>query len=428
MRAHKDRNNLWNSIVVSTFLRSKEDKAMKICMLAYTFYENDNRVRRYAETLVGRGDEVEAVVIGKPGQPVYEVIKGVQVHRIQTRIIDENGPMSYLRKLMRFFFRSAWFITRRHWRAPYDVIHVHSVPDFEVFATLIPRLMGARVILDIHDIVPEFYASKFNLNHTAWLIRFLILIERISVAYADLVIISNHLWQQKLIARSARADKCMVILNHPDPSLFYPRLARKRDPDKFILCYPGTLIWHQGVDLAIEAVARLRKDIPGLELHIIGDGADREKLRKMIHQLQLQDRVFLKGLLSMEDVAEVMAEVDLGVVPKRSDSFGNEAFSTKIPEFMSMGVPVIASRTKIDQHYFNEHIIQFFEAENVDDLAAKIRQLYESEPRRREISRQALEYARSNNWAVNKSQYLMVIDRLVTRVKPLLVDSSCLRP
>ena len=42
------------------------------------------------------------------------------------------------------------------------MIHVHSVPDFLVFAALVPKLLGARIILDIHDILPEFYASKFG--------------------------------------------------------------------------------------------------------------------------------------------------------------------------------------------------------------------------------------------------------------------------
>src|SRR5579872_5282712 len=135
---------------------------MKACMLAYTFYDADNRVRRYAEALVRRGDHVDAIALAREGQPAFEIIQGVRVYRIQTRRIAETGPFSYLIKLLLFFVRSAWFITAQHMHEPYQLIHVHSVPDFEVFATLIPRLTGARIILDIHDIVPEFYASKFK--------------------------------------------------------------------------------------------------------------------------------------------------------------------------------------------------------------------------------------------------------------------------
>ena len=55
---------------------------------------------------------------------------------------DERSPFSHLMKLLMFLLRSALVLTLRHLRARYDIIHVHSVPDFEVFATIVPRLMG----------------------------------------------------------------------------------------------------------------------------------------------------------------------------------------------------------------------------------------------------------------------------------------------
>ncbi len=151
-------------------------------MVAYTFYEADNRVRRYAETLAKRGDEVDAIALRRDGQPAFEVIRGVRVYRVQKRAIDERGPFSYLRKLLLFFLRSAWMLAVHNLQAPYDLIHVHSVPDFEVFATIVPRLMGAKVILDIHDIVPEFYVSKFKVSERSLAFRLLVLMERLSSA------------------------------------------------------------------------------------------------------------------------------------------------------------------------------------------------------------------------------------------------------
>src|SRR5205814_1689564 len=130
----------------------------------YTFYESDNRVRRYAETLIKAGNEVDAIVLRRQGQKAYEIIEGVQVHRIQERVKNEKTPLTYLKRLVTFFLLSTWALTRRHLKARYDIIHVHSVPDFEVFSTLISRLMGAKIILDIHDIVPELYASKFQVD------------------------------------------------------------------------------------------------------------------------------------------------------------------------------------------------------------------------------------------------------------------------
>jgi glycosyltransferase involved in cell wall biosynthesis len=381
-------------------------------MLAYTFYDADNRVRRYAEAFVKRGDQVDAIALAREGQPSFEVIQGVRVFRIQKRVVDEKGPASYLIKLLLFFFRSAWILTVRHLREPYDIIHVHSVPDFEVFATLIPRLLGARVILDIHDIVPEFYASKFKVGEQSFVFLLLVLLERLSIAYSSHVIISNHLWYEKIVRRSVRSEKCTAIINYPDLSIFWSRPRPVPFSDDFVMCYPGTLNWHQGVDVAIEAMSLLRDRAPNLRFLIIGDGPDREKLRSMIRQGHLEDRVFLKGFIPLEEVAEVMAGIDLGVVPKRSASFGNEAFSTKIMEFMAMNVPVIASRTRIDEFYFDERMVQFFESDNAADLAAKILDLMQNSARRSALCGCSSEFIARNSWDVKKHEYLDLVDRL----------------
>lgn len=386
---------------------------MKACMLAYTFYDADNRVRRYAEALAKRGDVVEAVVLAREGQPSFEVVRGVRVYRIQRRVIDETGPFSYLIKLLFFFFRSAWFLARHHLREPYNLIHVHSVPDFEVFATVIPRLMGARVILDIHDIVPEFYAGKFHVSEQSLVFKALVFIERLSIAYSSHVIISNHLWQEKLVRRSVRPAKCTAIINYPDPAIFSAKPGSASPNGEFVMCYPGTLSWHQGLDLAIEAMALLRDRAPELRFLMVGDGPQREDLKNLIGTLHLEDRITLRSMVPLEEVAEIMASVNLGVVPKRSDSFGNEAFSTKIMEFMAMGVPVIAARTRIDEYYFNNDLVQFFESGNVEDLAAKILEIMQQPCRRAELRAAGSEFIALNNWDVRKQEYLKVVDKIV---------------
>jgi glycosyltransferase involved in cell wall biosynthesis len=388
-------------------------------MLAYTFYEADNRVRRYAEALARRGDEVDAIALRREGQAYCEVISGVRVYRIQKRFVDETGPFSYLRKLLLFFFRSMWFLTARGMRSRYDLIHVHSVPDFEVFAALIPKIFGTRVVLDIHDIVPEFYASKFKVGERSLVFRFLVLIETLSMAFADKVIISNHLWREKLIRRSVAPEKCVAIINYPDPSIFFQRPRPSTPSGEVHMCYPGTLNQHQGLDVAVRAVALLRDRIPNLRFLIIGDGPDREKLKSMVRQDHLEDRVSFRGFVPMEEIANIMSGIDLGVVPKRKDSFGNEAFSTKIMEFMAMGVPVIASNTRIDQYYFNDRLLQFFESDNAEDLASKIHGLANDVEARKALCREASRFIEQNNWGVRKSEYLDLVDALVFGPSPV---------
>ncbi len=388
---------------------------MRACMVAYTFYETDNRVRRYAETLVKRGDQVEAIVLRRPGQSPFEVIRGVHVYRIQPRIIDETNPFTYLVKLLLFFWRSARMLTLHHWKQSYDLIHVHSVPDFEVFSTLVPRILGAKVIIDIHDIVPELYASKFKITKQSPLFRLLVFMEWISVRYAHHVIIANHLWHERLVSRSARAEHCTTILNYPDLSIFCERQNRpEKAPGDFVLFYPGTLSWHQGVDLILQAIARLGERAPNLKLVVVGDGPEQNNLLQLVHSLGLDKRVAIGEGVALEKVAEAMSAADLGIEPKRKSTFGNEALSTKIFEFMAMRVPVLASDTAINRRYFGNGLVEFFPSEDVEGLANAIYQLMQDPAKLAHLREGGLHHIERNNWTVKMHEYLSLTNRLVS--------------
>jgi glycosyltransferase involved in cell wall biosynthesis len=393
-------------------------------MVAYTFYEGDNRVRRYAETLVKRGDVVDAIVLRREGQSSFEVIAGVNVYRIQERVRDERGPSSYLTKLLMFFLRSTWVLTQRHLSARYDIIHVHSVPDFQVFSTLVPRLMGAKVILDIHDIVPELYASKFKISERSLPFRLLVLMERLSVRYSDHVIISNHLWHERLVRRSAQPERCTTILNYPDLSIFYRRPRTMANGGEFIMCYPGTLSWHQGVDIVIGAMAQLRDKVDNLRFLILGDGAERDRLIALAKEHGIEDRVTIIKGVPIEEVAQTMANVDLGLEPKRKHSCANEALSTKILEFMAMGVPVLASDTRVHKMYFTGDMVEFFDSENIADLAAKILELMRDPARRTALRERGMEFILENNWDLKKNEYLDLVDHLVKRGALIVPDGK----
>jgi glycosyltransferase involved in cell wall biosynthesis len=386
------------------------------CMLVYSFYESDNRVMRYAEALAKRGDAVDVIALRKEGMPLYEKIRGVNVYRIQKRMIDEKGKISYLLKLITFLFNSSIFLTKRHMKDPYHLVHVHSVPDFEVFATFLAKLQGAKIILDIHDIVPEFYASKFNQNEKSILFRALVMLERLSIKFSDHLIISNHLWEKTVLSRSAEAEKCSVIMNYPDESIFYKR-QRERNDGKFIMIYPGTLGWHQGLDIAIKAFATIKDQAPEMEFHIYGRGTEKTKLENLVVDLGLQNRVFIKETVPIEQIANIMANADLGIIPKRNDPFGGEAFSTKILEFMSLGVPAIVSETKIDKFYFNESVLKFFKPDDVNDLAQCMLSLRTDKELRDRLRENAQRFVENYSWETRKQEYFNLVDSLVKNSK-----------
>lgn len=385
----------------------------RVCMLTHSFYESDNRVIRYAESLAQRGDCIEVFALRRAADhPKEEVINGVKVLRIQDRFgKNQQSKSSYLWPLLCFLLASSWWITSRHWRRRYDLIHVHNIPDFLVFAAWYPRLSGAKVILDIHDLVPEFFASKFRVSEISGLVSGLKVAERVSAAFAHHVILANHLWLDKYVARSADRWKCSVFINHVDSKIFEP-IQRGSANAKKVILFPGGLQWHQGVDIAIRAFAQLRRRLPEVEFHIYGDGDMKSSLLNLARELGLNGSLRFFKPLPIHEIARVMAKADLGVVPKRADTFGNEAYSTKIMEFMSLGVPVVVANTKVDLYYFNESVVRFFESGNSEALAdAMLEVLTRPEAFRSQVAR-AMEYARQNSWEHRKPDYLQLVDRL----------------
>ena len=386
---------------------------LKACMVAYSFYETDARVMRYAEALAARGDQVDVFSLASDDAAPVEKINGVTVYRIQRRDINEKTKLSYLGRIMSFLLRSSWDLTKRSLVRPYDFVHVHSVPDFEVFAAFFQKLRGSRVILDVHDIVPEFYASKFGASHQSYIFKALKRVERWSAAFSDHVIIANHIWEKIITSRSVPSAKCSTFLNYPDSRLFSAGRRTRQADGRFIMMYPGTLNWHQGLDIAIKAFDLIKDDAPEAEFHIYGKGPSRDALKGLVKERSLEGRVKIMDAVPVAEIAGIMANADLGIVPKRNDSFGGDAFSTKIFEFMALGVPVIAANTRIDTFYFNDALLKFFQAGDERSLAGSMLEVIKDSGLRDRLTANALSYMGRQSWDVKRQDYLDLVDRLV---------------
>ncbi len=385
-------------------------------MLAYSHYTRDNRIIRYAESLARRGEQVEVLSLRRAVEdPTVEWINGVKVVRLQDRLRkDESSPLQHLASLLRFWFKCRTWLRRRHFISPYDLCHAHNIPDFLVFAAWSPRRHGAKVILDIHDIVPELYAAKFRRRTTRCMVRGLLVVERLSARFAHHIILANHLWLDRYVQRTGAGGKCSIMPNYVNTDIFFPR-PRTRSDHKTLILFPGGLQWHQGLDIAIRAVAKLRETHPEVEFHIYGDGPEIGRLQALARQLGLNGAVRFFDPIRSQEIAALMANADLAVVPKRADSFGNEAHSTKILEFMALGIPVVASETKIDRETYNESIICFFKSGNPDSLAAAMSKVLGDASLRQRMTHRAAEFAKQNCWAEHEADYLRLVDGLCSR-------------
>lgn len=204
----------------------------KVCMIAYTDYELDTRVRGFAEALARRGDKVDVISLSAPSSAESRnTLNGVHVHQVFRHAGNYTGPWTHALCYLRFLVRASSKVRKLHARNRYDVVHVHNVPDFLVFSAWYPKICGAKLILHIHDAAPEFFAARFESLLKRPCVALLRFIEKRSVKFAHQVILSNDLWHERLLARSVDASHCSVIVDRVNKD--YPDLIDKLSTEHF---------------------------------------------------------------------------------------------------------------------------------------------------------------------------------------------------
>ncbi len=386
---------------------------MKICMISYSQYEYDNRVHRYAESLINRGDRVDVICLGSKKQLRHVIENGVHLYRIQTRDYNEKNSLSYLVKMLLFFFKSFLLCTILQIKNRYDILHFHNIPDFGVFCTLGAKILGAKVILDIHDLVPEFYQRKFSTEQNHFIIRVLKQIEKISARYADHVITVTTIWENTLVQRSVSRQKCTVILNAPDPRIFNRNEVRNvNNNNHFKMVYHGNLSEIFGVDIAIKSMSIIIKSIPKAELHIYGQGKDKEILRKLSDHLGLNRSVLFHEPVERYQIPDILRSSDVGVDPKRDGVLAGEGLSSKCMEYLAVGLPAVVSRIKAAQTYYDDSMVAFFQPDNEKDLASKIIELYNYPKKRRELIQHSNQFNKEHAWHRYENIYFNLLNDL----------------
>src|SRR5580693_5654821 len=117
--------------------RDAEHGASKrICMIAYTHYSYDPRVRRAAEAFASRGDAVDFISLSEGSTSQEETINCVRLTPLRLVKYQGSNIREYIFGYIRFLAAASWTLTRRHLQNRYDVIYIHTMPDFMVFASL----------------------------------------------------------------------------------------------------------------------------------------------------------------------------------------------------------------------------------------------------------------------------------------------------
>jgi glycosyltransferase involved in cell wall biosynthesis len=386
-------------------------------MIVHAYYEEDPRVRREAESLVARGRPVDVYALRRPGDPPDGVVDGVVVRRLDVQRHQGAGLGTYLVEYLAFLARAGWAVSRAHRRRHYALVQVHTLPDFLVFAGLPLRLVGVPLLIDLHEAMPEFFRMRFPRASNPLVHGLLVLQERISIGLASAAITVNDALAARLVGLGVPANKITVLLNSPSLERFDPSACPSRPfraDGTLRLVYAGALTPTYEVDVAIDAVARIRDVRPELPvaLELYGRGDAEGPLRARAAAVGVADRVTFHGRIPIEDVPRAIAGADIGLAPTRRNPFTDFSLSTKIFEYGAMGKPVVASRLPMVEQTFPPGSGATYEAGDADALAAVLLGIVD-DPLAREASiARTLARVRELSWEREVDRFEALIERL----------------
>ena len=395
---------------------------MRIGMVVHAYYPHDVRVRRQCEALADRGDTVDLVCLRADGEARTERVGNVNVHRLPLRHERGQGAAGYIAEYVSFFILASIKLAVLSVRHRYRIVQIHNLPDFLVFTTLVPRMLGARVLLDMHDITPELFQSIYGISDRSLVFRVLVLFEQASLAYADRVMTVNRNIRDLFLTRNPIAHKIEVVMNAPDPRYFRYTGSGASHPTEMDLSNPFRLFHHGQIlrrynfEAALEGFSIARKEIPSLELDIYGDGEEQylREVKEWVTNHDLEGRVRFHDRVPVERVPDLIRNADLGLVPCKKDVFVDKVMlPVRLLEYVAIGLPSVCSRVGTVESYFDDTEVAYYEHNSPQQLADNIVRLYRNPDMRERMARNAIKAFRSCEWPRMQKRYYRILDQMI---------------
>jgi glycosyltransferase involved in cell wall biosynthesis len=383
-------------------------------MVVYSYYPFDPRVRKEVRALVARGYEVDVICLRDKGEVKSEKVDGAHIHRLSMEMV-KGGYLRYLFQYTISMMMAFRLLTRLYFKKRFDVVHVHSLPDFLVFAAAVPKLFGAKVVLDLHEAMPEILAARFNLDMRSGLVKLAAFLEKLSCDFSNRVVTVNESIKELLERRVSHPNRITVIMNSPDRSISEQKevgIPGIDHSNKYLIVYVGGINKERNLEVLIKAAAILKKEMP-IHLAIFGYGKEdyRERLKELARGLGLERNVHFGDWIPHEYALSYMNLSRVGVVSYVDSPLTNVAVPNKVFEFASLGKPLVIARLDALRRLF-EGAALFYEPENPEDLSRAIRTIEKDDALAEELASKARAVYEVNNWDVMKDRLYRLYDEV----------------
>jgi glycosyltransferase involved in cell wall biosynthesis len=388
-------------------------------MVVFSSYPADPRPRRAAEALLKEGMHLDLICKADEKLPKRENLGGLEIFRVPVTH-HRGGNLSYAYQYSAFILMSASILAWRSLGRRYDLIYIHNMPDILVLSALLPKALGAKVILDQHDPMPELMMTIFNLEENSLRVRVIRKLEKWSIACANLVITVNVACKRIFAARSCPPEKIGVVMNSPDGEIFPYRAARSYPASEgasgkpFVIMYHGSLVERNGLNVAVDALARVRKAVPSAELRVYGRSTPfLEQVLEKARSMGLESYIRYLGRKRLEELVREIEACDVGVIPNQRNRFTDINTPTRIFEYLALGKPVIAPRAPGIQDYFDPESLLFFEEGNAEELGEKIEYVYFNSRQAIEVAERGQQIYLAHTWQEERETLVKLVSGLL---------------
>lgn len=303
----------------------------------------DRRVWQEARALRDHGCEVTVICPRMRGyDAAEETLEGIRIYR---HWISEEarGRAGFLREYASALvgeLRLAWRVWRRH---RFELVHLCNPPDLLFLVALPFKLLGIRVIYDVHDLWPEMFEAKFGRRGAFyWLVR---LAERLTYASADVVLATNESVREVARGRGRKdPDDTFVVRTAPDIAAPDGAIdAALRRGRRHLVGYVGVMGDADGVDLLLAAADEIvhRRGRDDVHFLLMGTGPEYPALVAERDRRELAGYVDMPGRVSNEELFTALRTMDLGVSCDPKNPYNDRCTMNKVLEYMTFGKPQV---------------------------------------------------------------------------------------
>jgi glycosyltransferase involved in cell wall biosynthesis len=370
----------------------------------------DQRLRKQVRELLSSGYRVSVVTRRDPENASYRDLAGLKV--LDYPAPPEPREMSgYAAEYGLSIGWAAVLATAARLQGRIDVVQLCQPPDIYFPLAWPLRWLGAQIVVDQRDLMPELFAARYERPKPA-VLSMLRWLERRSQSVAVHTICTNDYFRERLIGAGAAPGRVTIVGNGP----VLDRINRATpDPDlkgdhKYLCCWIGKMGRQDRLDLLLRGIACLVHDLGRADcgFAILGDGESLDETRSESARLGLEPWVRFPGWLSEEQVFSYLATADLGL----DTSLQEDISPVKVMDFMACGLPFVAFDVQ-ETRAMGQGASVLVPPSDLQSYAREIAALLDDQARRAELGEVGRKRVREDlAWERQSAAYLDVMQSL----------------